>query len=289
MNLKKLIQTLGFSCLLTAGLQAATVIEYRFDSQTRPNGTYSYFSDSSGNGYDLKFNSLIAQQTGSTPFAAWYPPSSTTNQNARNNTSNDIRAGTVQGGSGISNWQTGNSFTLEGWVQVSSIVTSGGTPQSGVLWALTAGGGGDPSRFQLRYNADLTVSAWWFSQGVSAYNTTITSTGKIVLNEWTHLAYVYNRADNGTLSLYINGELAASASGLNVNLPATLSGTFNAAMNIGGNFDDFRLSNTALSVEELGYRAPFTPVPEPSTAVILMLGIGGAAATLRKRAGMAIG
>lgn len=257
---------------LAAGLQAATVIEYRFDSQTRPDGTYSLFGDSSGNGYDLKYNGLIAAAVGNFPFSNTYPQLAATDSSARNNTTNSVRSGVIQGITGATDWQTNNSFTLEGWVNVYQIVTVSGTPQPGLLWALNGGGGSDPSRFQLRYNADLTVSAWWFSKGISAQNTVLTSTQTISLNQWTHLAYVYDGSLK-KLTLYINGAVAASQTGLTTSLPATLNSNSAAGVSLGANYDDFRLSNTALSPEELGYHAPFTPVPEPSTAALL-IGIG---------------
>ncbi len=255
--------------------KAATLIEYRFDMETRTDGK-SFFYDSSGNNYHLEYNGAIANPSHSSPFADAYPPDSTENKNARNGTSNDNRWGRIQNvPDGIfTDWNTNGSFTLEGWVKVDNIVTAGGTPQQGILWALRSSTGGE-SRFQLRYNTDRTVSAWWYSLGNAATNTTLTSTETITLGEWTHLAYIYDRQNNGTLTLYIDGVAVLSQSGLNANLPTSITIPLGGvASNISGSFDDFRFSNTALSREELGFFAPFTPIPEPSSAALLLGGCG---------------
>ncbi len=74
------------------------------------------------------------------------------------------------------------------------------------------------------------------------------------------------------VEIYVNGNLIYTfqESGITSrNLPTSLSGVV-IGVNLYGYFDDFRLSDTALNPSELGYHQPFTTIPEPSAAGLMM-------------------
>jgi len=107
-------------------------------------------------------------------------------------------------------------------------------------------------------------------------------------NEWTHLAATFNFID-GTMALYRNGVTLAgfyTASG-NSWGSGTTSATNPSGIKIGGSypgntseqnpfngrFDELMFLDRALSAEEIAAQyAVFAPVPEPSTAALMLLG-----------------
>lgn len=113
----------------------------------------------------------------------------------------------------------------------------------------------------------------------------------IPMNEWTHLAATFNFMD-GSMALYRNG-LALdgfyTAAG-NSWGSGTTSPTLSSGIKIGGSypantseqnpfngrFDELMFLDRALSGEEIAaqYAAFATPVPEPGTAALMLLGAG---------------
>ena len=109
------------------------------------------------------------------------------------------------GSSGLTNMTMNNStiktgdFTVEFWMYP----TSSGATQG--LCCIGNYPGASAGEFNMYYN----VSSNGFIRAQFAYGTTITGSSTIVLNTWTHVAV---SRYNGTLRLYINGNLDTSAS-----------------------------------------------------------------------------
>lgn len=128
-------------------------------------------------------------------------------------------------------------FTLEGWVNFSSI----GTPQSIISQTI----GSTPLPFDAGLNANGTVS---FAVGNGVSTSTISTTTTLTAKSWHHVAFVYN---NKTISIYIDG--VSSASGVAI---VPVAGKLNNFM-IGNNqslskpmvgaVDEIRVWNVALS------------------------------------------
>ncbi len=79
----------------------------------------------------------------------------------------------------------------------------------------------------------------------------VTSTSSVTVNQWTHVAAVYNNSNN-TAKLYVNGFLEASATG--VNMSANSAGSTNISNNGGGllgNIDEYRIWNDERTQTEI--------------------------------------
>lgn len=292
MNLNPL--RIVFLCLAAHSLQSATLIEYNFDQQ---NTTKSYL-DQSGNGRTVNFNRDVSANSGY-PFSAVHPPSNpalpsnlvypTLNGVDKSGRTrfNATTTGGVTNATGINLSANSNQFTMEGWVNregFSSITTDGNTViVGGALWSLASEAGGGPSRFELSYSNTGIIQGSFNALGQPDGTRTFSTGITLEQGSWTHLAYV---KDSLSVKIYINAELVftfAESGITSRSLPTTLS-TVNIASNIYGMFDDFRLSDTALSASQLGYFTPFTPIPEPSTMAFLAMGcVGGGAWMLRNR------
>lgn len=267
--------------LFTASaLQAATLIQYSFDKQI---DTMTY-ADLSGNGRTVTFNSPVTYNSGH-PFAQTHPELNGFDYSART-TFHNATAGTVSNVSGI-NLNTTKQFTMEGWIYVedfASYANSVGaepTDHPGILWQLASSDGGT-SRFILQYTAGGVVQGIYNSRSQSGGNRTIDTGFTLEMNTWTHLAYVKT---SNTVQIYVNGELVASLKEGGITdraQPVSLS-SVTIAKDIYGRFDDFRLSDTALTPDQLGYHQPFTSIPEPSTVALTFLSAVGGLLLLTKR------
>ncbi|HWL51867.1 MAG TPA: LamG-like jellyroll fold domain-containing protein [Chthoniobacteraceae bacterium] len=266
--MKKIRQLVACTLFATGPLHAATLIEYHFDSPESYlfNGSTpaTRYDDQSGHHHAVEFN-RVTTRLSDYPFATSRPDLNGLDYSARTKYGAAETVGRVQGLESI-NLNATNSFTMEGWIYLEEA-------SAGTLWDIRASvnnsGGAANSVFNLKYTADGTLTAVFNAQGKAAPALQATST--LQLNAWTHIAYIKS---DSTIKIYINGEEAGSLTHGDIarKLPITLS-AITLAGNIQGRFDDFRLSDTALTPEELGYHAPFTPVPEPSTTALLLLSV----------------
>lgn len=277
MNKKLLLFLIAGFALALAHVQAAVLIQYNFDERLPGNMSYA---DQSGNGYQINFNRTVAHNA-DYPFVSSHPGLSGHDFSGRT-VYNAATSGGAQNVSSI-NLNTTKRFTMEGWINLEGYATISGNPSGGTLWNLTSSAGGT-SQFALRYTAEGVVQLVWNSQSQSG-GTRVRDVEDYVLplNSWTHLAYVKDALD---IKIYINGELMLTyiESGITSRtLPTELS-TVTVGSNIYGKFDDFRLSDQALTPEELGFHTPFTAIPEPATVgLFLLLGLTGVVCAKRRR------
>lgn len=248
--------------LIINPVQAVIWLQYNFDSQTRDDAR-SYFVDQSGNNLTLRFNRFV-QEHSDYPFVSSHPHLQGIDKSGRTTYGSNATSGGVQGDFSYINLNQPNgpddplrnSFTMQGWVKPTAFVE--GT--SSHLFSLSSNVGGT-SAFVLGYTDEGLVQARFYSRGGAGGDGEqwLITSHTLELNEWTHLAYIYDAA---TLRIYINGEEAISSVRGRA-LPVELT-TISIAGSINGNFDDFQLVGGALAPEELGYHHPFT-IPEPST------------------------
>jgi hypothetical protein len=255
-------------------LQAATLIQYNFDQQINS----MQYADQSGNERTVTFTRDVTLAS-NYPFSASDPALAGIDKSGR--TRYDLTtSASVSKASGI-NLNTTKQFTMEGWVNLEGFAN---LPETGVtggtLWSLS-NITTTTSVFALRYTSDGTVQALFNSQSQSG-GTRIFDTGvKLTLGTWTHLAYVKTAL---AVEVYINGVKVStfSESGITSRtLPTSLT-NISVAGNIYGYFDDFRLSNTALTALQLGYNTPFTTIPEPSTYALLLTSMVTGCALLKR-------
>lgn len=262
-KIRSLLLIAGFSLGLTLA-QAAVLIQYDFDERLPGNMSYA---DQSGNGHQLTFNRTVGRNA-DYPFVGSYPSLVDFDYSAQT-TYNADTVGTVANAGNI-NLDTTRQFTMEGWINLAGYSTISGNAQGGVLWRLNGTAGGT-SRFALLYNSAGEVQLQWNSKSQSGGMRTRTVEDYVLpLDTWTHLAFVKESAE---VKIYINGELMLTyveAGITSRTLPTELSSIV-VAQNIYGRFDDFRLSDQALSPEELGFHTPFTAIPEPATVSLLVL------------------
>lgn len=130
------------------------------------------------------------------------------------------------------NWNAPSSYTIEWWLK----------PASFRNWNHQIGNGW--GNFLFHGNSNRTVSL-----GPGNNSTRINSTTTFPLNEWTHIAYTY---DNGSGTLYLNGELEGTATGTdNVYWTTFRIGANSSNNSINGEIDEFRMWETARSATEI--------------------------------------
>jgi hypothetical protein len=179
------------------------------------------------------------------------------------------------------------SVTLEGWFNYTQVDNRA---------PLISARGAANSNWYLRYslydtsyqspNAYLEANNNWGGGG-----TTLAQTGAPAQNTLDYVAIVYDPANNYQ-AIYVNGSLAASASGALLGLNSiagydlTLGkSAFNGDPFLTGTIEQFSIYDGALSGSQIAanFAAGVTPVPEPST--LALAGMGGLAllGLLRRR------
>ncbi|GGI57653.1 T9SS type A sorting domain-containing protein [Winogradskyella haliclonae] len=137
-----------------------------------------------------------------------------------------------------------NSWTLEGW-----IYPTGFNPGGDVVIDKYSGTSffDEYSIFHFggNYFAEVTTTDGNF--GVNG--------GPVTLNQWTHIAGVYDQA-NGTLSIYINGTLQNTAAGITGSSLSTTNNTILGGVDWGnatftGTIDELRIWDRALTAQEI--------------------------------------
>jgi len=274
--MKRLLNALvmGLFCVVVNPLQASTLIKYGFDTQL----SSTSYADLSGNGRTVNFNRNVTKSS-NYPFSASYPALSGLDYSASTKY-NAATGGTVANVSGI-NLQTTNQFTMEGWVYLEGFANISGA-QGGALWSLASSTGGT-SVFTLGYNSSGTVTASFNAQSQSGGTRNYTTSTTLSLNTWNHVAYVKTAL---AIQIYVNGVLVNTFSEAGITsrpLPTAL-GSVTIGGNIYGAFNDFRLSDTALTATELGYNTPPFTIPEPGLSLTFIgAGMLGGVSLIRRR------
>jgi len=285
--MKRLLPALATTlfCVAASSLQAATLIQYNFDS---PISNYvdsqlvnTSYADQSGNGRTVNFNRVVSQSAND-PFATSHPSVANLDFGARTRY-NAATAGSVTNLSGI-NLNTNKEFTMEGWVYLEGFTSISGSGVGGTIWSLSSSTGGT-SLFALGYNSSGVVTAAFNARSQSDGTRNFTTSTTLSLNTWHHVAYVKTALD---IRIYVDGVLVNTFSEVNITsraLPTALSSA-SIGGNIFGTFDDFRLSDVALTADQLGYHEPFTVIPEPGLSLTLIGAglMGGFTLVQRRRA-----
>lgn len=257
--------TLASGFFFAAG--GATLIQYNFDNPEHV-GTVTYHEDISDNGHRVKFNRTVTAFS-NYPFSTTHPELANLDKSGRTRYTAATQ-GTVENASSI-NLATTNVFTMEGWVFVEDFGKVGTT--SSYLWTLSSDVGGTSS-FALGYDKDGFIFGTFNSQSQAVGTLVLNTNVKLELNAWSHLAYV--KAANSVF-IYLDGALIGTLTEPGVtsrSLPTALKSA-TIASNIYGQFDDLRLSDAALTPEQFGLHAPFTTIPEPAAALLLIPTLAG--------------
>lgn len=166
------------------------------------------------------------------------------------------------------------AFTLEAWIKPETV---------GYRYIAIKG-----NKFAIEL-ADFTAypQGWYTTGNDDTYYIT-RSPDPIPMNTWTHIATV---RDGNDLKLYVNGQqkgtLTGPYGGVVQHNEDFIIGNVNAInyftqYYFDGLIDDVRVSDVALSPEQLGYyQTTGSPVPEPAT--MALFGVGGMATALLKR------
>lgn len=250
--------TLASGFFFAAG--GATLIQYNFDNPEHV-GTVTYHEDISDNGHRVRFNRGTTTST-LYPFATSHPELANYDLSAGTYHNLDS-SGAAENASTI-NLNITKAFTMEGWIYVEEF-RADKTP---FLWKLTSDTNGS-SNFALGYQADGTIYGLFNSQSQSGGARTITTTAKLELNTWAHLAYVKTTS---SVQIYLNGTLVGSLTESGItsrSLPTALKNAL-VGVEVYGQFDDLRLSDAALTPAQFGLHAPFTTIPEPAAALLLI-------------------
>jgi hypothetical protein len=263
------------SALWTAGMtsaaSAATIAQFNFDSSTDGGIT---FKDISNGGHDAVFNRAVTTTSSNRSFSPAGDNSVVETTQGGTNTTQTVAL--LNNTSGIS-LNTNSGFTIEGWVNLSSLPT-----ENAFLVEIKASG----TDIYLGVDTNGQALARFFSSNGS--NKMLTGTSTLQTGTWTHLAFTYLNGGTAATSpgtLYVNGNSEASFE-YNRGLPTSVT-----AIYVGGNsssggaygspyggmtgkIDDVLIADRTYSQSQVQYDAAhsFTSVPEPTTAAVLALG-----------------
>lgn len=247
----KLRALFAFSANLIAGpAMAATLLNYDFNTGA---GATAVNSGSLGAAADGSIGGSIVYSA-DTPFGGGYALS-------LDGTSSFIQVPDA--------WDYAGQLTVEAWIKPAT--TSGqqilwddyGNP--GVVFAVNGSA--------VQYSLSTTV--------VPGLGETLLA-GSVSSGVWQHVAGVYN---GSAMSIYVNGTLVGTQSLTGAVLDkGGLSGAVgrdnvSAALFFSGLIDDFRIHDTALAPEQLGY---YADVPEAGTAAAVVI-LGGGLTLLAAR------
>ncbi len=172
------------------------------------------------------------------------------------------------------------SFTISSWVNFSA--ASDFTNDEGIVQRYTESGG---AWGLLRYRTGEFLFAL-DTDGTWPPTRELISTITPDLNRWYHVAAVYDHP-SGYTKLYVDGSLDSSAAGSPITIYPGAStvtvgdwyrlndATCCAATAVSGRVDEVAIYSRALSASEIA------AIPEPSTALLLSLGLAGLAARRR--------
>jgi len=119
----------------------------------------------------------------------------------------------------------------------------------------------------------------------------VTSSEQIALNTWVHLATTY---DGDALRIYVNGELKGTDNSPNGHINSSTGDLFIGRYggthwiirdnySFDGLIDEVRISDEALSPEQLGYNESLAVIPEPTSLTLFMIGLLGLLGSYRGR------
>ncbi|WP_299117197.1 LamG-like jellyroll fold domain-containing protein [uncultured Winogradskyella sp.] len=137
-----------------------------------------------------------------------------------------------------------NSWTLEGW-----IYPTGFNPGGDVVIDKYSG-----TSFFDEYSI-LHFGGNYFAEVTTSDGNFAVNGGPVTLNQWTHIAGVYDQV-NGTLSIYINGTLQNTATGITGSSLSTTNNTILGGVDWGnatftGTIDELRIWDRALTAQEI--------------------------------------
>jgi hypothetical protein len=261
---------------MTRAASAAVIAQFNFDSVT--SGTT--FTDLSTNGHTAAYNNTVALQNAD-PFD---------HAGAESQDRSVVQSGTARASlnntSGININNAGaNSFTIEGWVNLSSLPTA-----NAYLVELKANSTSDPSQnptdIYLGINSSGNAIVYFNSRSGTPQN--ITGSSTLQSGQWAHLAFTYHLgATTATTAgiLYVNGAQEGTPFNYRRQLPAGLSAVYiggdsGATSTIQGAIDDVLFANTAYALGNANtpntimydYTHSFSAVPEPASVAVLALG-----------------
>ncbi|RKY39687.1 MAG: hypothetical protein DRP76_03130 [Candidatus Omnitrophota bacterium] len=153
-----------------------------------------------------------------------------------------------------------NAFTFEAWVKLKS---------TGFRYI-----GDKYHTYGLKIQDNKLYPRGFVKVGRKIYE--VTSSKQIALNTWVHLATTYN---GEVLKIYVNGEPTEKVF-LTGNISSTGSSLFigrygGGGYNFFGLIDEVRISDEALSPEQLGCHKSLAVIPEPTSLSLLTIGLLG--------------